>query len=99
MDDQLFYCPNYTLNIEVIEANDVPSMNSNGTSDPYIKLYLLGPKPSDKIKEVQTKIIEKTLNPIWNEEFHFPIKSLGTDVLHMSFKDYKTIGKDDPISK
>ena len=99
MDDQLFYCPNYTLNIEVIEANDVPSMNSNGTSDPYIKLYLLGPKQSDKIKEVQTKIIKKTLNPIWNEEFHFPIKSLGTDVLHMSFKDYKTIGKDDPISK
>ena len=34
------------------------------------------------------EIIKKTLNPVWNEEYHFPIKSIGIDVLHMSFKDY-----------
>ena len=97
--DKLFFCKNLTLNIKVIEAKDVPSMDRNGKSDPFIKLYLLGPKQNDKIGEVKTKIIKKTLNPVWNEEYHFPIKSLGTDVLHMSFKDWNALGRDDPISK
>ena len=99
MNDKLFYCKNLTLNIQVIEGKDVPAMDRNGKSDPFIKLYLLGPKPKDKIGEVKTKIIKKTLNPVWNEEYHFPIKSIGTDVLHMSFKDWNSFGKDDPISK
>ena len=99
MSDKLYYCTNYTLNILVIEAKDVPSMDRNGLSDPFLKLYLLGPKQNDKIGEVKTKILKKTLNPTWNEEFHFPIKSLGTDVLHMSFKDWNALGKDEPISK
>ena len=99
MNDKLFFCKNLTLNILVIEAKDVPAMDRNGFSDPFIKLYLLGPKQNDKIGEVKTKIIKKTLNPVWNEEYHFPIKSIGTDVLHMSFKDYNTLGRDDPISK
>ena len=99
MNDKLFFCKNLTLNILVIEAKDVPAMDRNGFSDPFIKLYLLGPKQNDKIGEVKTKIIKKTLNPVWNEEYHFPIKSIGTDVLHMSFKDYNTLGKNDPISK
>jgi Ca2+-dependent lipid-binding protein len=64
-----------------------------------LKLYLLGPKSGDKIGEVKTKTIKKTLNPVWDEEYHFPIKSFGTDVLHMSLKDWNAIGKDDPISK
>ena len=99
MNEKLFFCKTYMLNIQVIEAKDVPAMDRNGKSDPFIKLYLLGPKSGDKIGEVKTKIIKKTLNPVWNEEYHFPIKSLGTDVLHMSFKDWNALGKDDPISK
>ena len=93
-----FISQSFTFNIKIFEANDVPSMDSNGKSDPYIKLYLLGIKPKEKIGEVKTKIRFKTLNPIWNDEFHFPIKSIGTDVLHLSFKDYDTFGRDDKIS-
>ena len=98
MNDKLFLCKTYMFNIQVIEAKDVPSMDRNGLSDPFIKLYLLGPKPKEKIGEVKTKIIKKSLTPVWNEEYHFPIKSLGTDVLHLSFKDWNKLGKDDPIS-
>ena len=76
------------FNIQVIEAKDVPSMDRNGLSDPFIKLYLLGTKTKEKIGEVKTKIIKKSLTPVWNEEYHFPIKSLGTDVLHLSVKDW-----------
>ena len=49
--------------------------------------------------EVTTKIMKKTLNPVWNEEYHFPIKSIGTDVLHMSLKDWNAIGTNESISK
>ena len=98
MNDKLFLCKSLMLNIQVIEARDVPAMDRNGKSDPFIKLYLLGSKPKEKINEVKTKVIKKTLNPVWNEEYHFPIKSIGTDVLHMSFKDWNGIGSDDPIS-
>ena len=96
--EQIIYSQHHTLNIQVIEAKEVPSMDRNGLSDPFLKLYLLGPKPNEKKEETKTKIIKKTLNPVWNEEFHFSIKSLGTDILHMSFKDWNSIGKDDPIS-
>ena len=99
MNKKLYFCHNYTLNVQVFEAKDIPSMDKNGKSDPFLRLYLLGPKPDDKIEKVQTQTIKKTLDPVWNEEYHFPIKSLGTDVLHMSLKNYNSIGKDDQISK
>ena len=38
----------FSLNIKILEAKDVPSMDLNGKSDPYIKLYLLGIKPKEK---------------------------------------------------
>ena len=96
--EKYYISQSFTLNIQILEAKNVPSMDLNGKSDPYIKLYLLGMKPKEKIGEVKTKIIKETLNPIWNDEFHFPIKSIGTDVLHMSLKDYDTFGRDDKIS-
>ena len=99
MNDKLFFCKNLMFNIQVIEAKDVPAMDRNGKSDPFMILYLLGQKTNEKIGEVKTKIIKKTLNPVWNEEYHFPIKSIGTDVLHMSFFDYNTLGKNDLISQ
>ena len=55
MNDKLFFCKTLTLNIQVIEAKDVPAMDRNGKSDPFIKLYLLGPKPKDKIGEEKQK--------------------------------------------
>ena len=36
VDENQFLCKTYTLNIKVIEATDVPAMNLNGKSDPYI---------------------------------------------------------------
>ena len=55
-------------------------------------------KEKEKIEEMKIKIIKKTLKPVWNEEYHFPIKSLRKDILIMPFKNYDSIKKDDGIS-
>ncbi|XP_052248245.1 double C2-like domain-containing protein beta isoform X3 [Dreissena polymorpha] len=53
------------LNIQIHKAMSLKAMDSNGLSDPYVKLHLLpGVSKSTKLR---TKTIHKTLNPQWNE--------------------------------
>ena len=44
-----------------------------GTSDPYVKVYLL----PDKKKKFETKVHRKTLNPVFNETFNFKVTKLN----------------------
>lgn len=44
-------------------------MDMGGTSDPYVKVYLL----PDKKKKFETKVHRKTLNPTFNEQFTFKV--------------------------
>lgn len=45
-------------------------MDMGGTSDPYVKVYLL----PDKKKKFETKVHRKTLNPTFNEQFTFKVR-------------------------
>lgn len=45
-------------------------MDVGGSSDPYVKLYLL----PDKKKKFETKVQRKTLDPNFNESFSFKVK-------------------------
>jgi hypothetical protein len=57
------------LRVDVLGAQDLPSADANGKSDPYTKFELNG-------QEVfKTKVQKKTLNPEWNEFFNVPIPS------------------------
>jgi hypothetical protein len=81
------------FNIRIIKAKDIQAMDNNGSSDPYCQLeFLCSP---DNIKK--TRIIEKSLNPFWDEFFQFEIKSLH-DIFKISLIDYDKISKDDIIS-
>lgn len=51
------------LNVNVIDANNLPAGDSNGKSDPYVKLYL----NTDKDSFFKSKKVKKTLDPTWNE--------------------------------
>lgn len=44
-----------------------------GTSDPYVKVFLL----PDKKKKYETKVHRKTLNPAFNETFTFKVQAGG----------------------
>ena len=92
--EKLFLCDALTLNIKIIEAKNLPIEKS----ETYCRLYLLGIKPKEKIGEVRTKNSKKGPTPFWNEEYHFPIRSLGTDVLYISLKERGTLGKENSLS-
>ena len=55
------------LSVHVIQAADLAAMDLGGTSDPYVKVYLL----PDRKKKHETKVHRKTLNPTFDEKFIF----------------------------
>ncbi|VDP73678.1 unnamed protein product [Echinostoma caproni] len=69
------------LTVGVLEAADLPAMDMCGTSDPYVKLFLL----PDKKKKFETKVHRKILNPVFNETFVF--KSFNRVSLIYLFKE------------
>ena len=60
-------CSETNLTCDVIEAQNLAPKDSNGLSDPYIKLKFL-PK-TGKTSRWKTEIIKHNLNPKWNESF------------------------------
>lgn len=56
-DDQLL--------IHVSRARGLAAANTNGLSDPYVKIYLLPDK--SKHSKKKTEIRKKTLNPVYNQ--------------------------------
>jgi len=60
-----------SLAVTVIQAEELPALDMGGTSDPYVKVYLL----PDKKKKFETKVHRKTLNPVFNETFTFKVSA------------------------
>ncbi|KAH7545408.1 hypothetical protein FEM48_Zijuj01G0090400 [Ziziphus jujuba var. spinosa] len=57
-----------------MEARNLPPTDSNGLSDPYVRLQL-GKQKS------KTKVVKKSLNPGWGEEFRFRVEDLHEELL------------------
>ncbi|KAL5009524.1 hypothetical protein ScPMuIL_011829 [Solemya velum] len=85
------------LSVGVIQAADLPGMDMSGTSDPYVKVYLL----PDKKKKYETKVHRKTLNPVFNESFTFkvPYAEIGSKSLMLSVYDFDRFSKHDQIGQ
>lgn len=61
------------LTVGVLQAAELPALDMGGTSDPYVKVFLL----PDKKKKYETKVHRKTLNPAFNETFTFKVTETG----------------------
>ncbi|RXN20139.1 Synaptotagmin-1 [Labeo rohita] len=72
-------------------------MDSGGTSDPYVKVYIL----PNKSKTFETKVFRKTLNPVFNEHFKYqiPQKELIESTLVMQVYDFNRFSKHDIIGE
>ncbi|XP_061628762.1 synaptotagmin VIII [Phyllopteryx taeniolatus] len=57
------------LTVGVKKASSLKAMDLGGTSDPYVKVYIL----PDKTKTCETKVLKNTLNATFNETFNFQI--------------------------
>ncbi|VDM96773.1 unnamed protein product [Thelazia callipaeda] len=89
----------HTLSVTILECKELPAMDRNGMSDPYVKLYLL---PEGKQK-FETKIKRKDLNPIFNETFAFNVSITYTELqcktLQLIVYDFDRLRKDDRIGQ
>lgn len=99
---KLQYSINYSfddtkLTIGILQAADLISMDSGGTSDPYVRVYIA----PDKKKKFDTKVHKKTLNPVFNENFVFkvPYEELGGKQLVLQVYDYDRFSKHDIIGE
>ena len=78
------------LIVGILQAQDLPAMDMGGTSDPYVKVYML----PDKKKKFETKVQRKNLCPVFNETFSFkvcPLRPFFSDYSHwILLKRFKT---------
>ncbi|XP_055022166.1 synaptotagmin-6 isoform X2 [Boleophthalmus pectinirostris] len=87
---------NESLIVNILRAVDLPAKDLCGTSDPYVKVYLLPDR-----KKFQTRVHRKMLNPTFNESFQFPVPydELPTRKLHMSVFDFDRFSRHDMIGE
>nr|CAB3266771.1 synaptotagmin [Phallusia mammillata] len=85
------------LAVGVIQAADLPALDMCGTSDPYVKVYML----PDKKKKHETKVHRKTLNPVFNETFNFkvPYNEIGGKTLVFAVYDFDRFSRHDIIGE
>ncbi|NWX36057.1 SYT1 protein, partial [Notiomystis cincta] len=85
------------LKVGVKQAVELKAMDSGGTSDPYVIVYLT----SDMKKRFETKVYRKTLNPIFNESFTFqvPQGEVSESTLVMQICDFNRFSKHDIIGE
>ncbi|KAL4641980.1 synaptotagmin-9 [Arapaima gigas] len=90
-------CDLEQLIVKIHKAEDLPAKDFSGTSDPYVKIYLL---PDRKTKH-QTKVHRKTLNPVFDEVFLFPVAytELPSRKLHFSVYDFDRFSRHDVIGQ
>lgn len=85
------------LNVGVMQASELPGMDFSGTSDPYVKVYLM----PDKKKKYETKVHRKTLNPVFNETFTFkvPYSEVSSKTLVFAIYDFDRFSRHDIIGE
>ncbi|XP_060743275.1 uncharacterized protein syt7a isoform X2 [Tachysurus vachellii] len=87
-----------TLTVKILKGQDLPAKDFSGTSDPFVKIYLL----PDKKHKLETKVKRKNLNPHWNETFlfeGFPYEKVRERTLYMQVLDYDRFSRNDPIGE
>uniref|UniRef100_A0ABM5F8M4 Synaptotagmin-8 isoform X1 n=2 Tax=Pogona vitticeps TaxID=103695 RepID=A0ABM5F8M4_9SAUR len=88
---------NQEMKVAVKQAADLKAMDSGGTSDPYVIVYLT----SDIRKKYETKVHRKTLSPVFNESFVFqiPQADVTETMLVMQVYDFNRFSKHDIIGE
>ncbi|XP_058622587.1 synaptotagmin-7 isoform X3 [Onychostoma macrolepis] len=87
-----------TLTVKILKGQELPAKDFSGTSDPFVKIYLL----PDRKHKLETKVKRKNLNPHWNETFlfeGFPYEKVRERTLYLQVLDYDRFSRNDPIGE
>lgn len=89
---------NQKLQVEVLNAKNLPPLDTNGLCDPYVTVELL-PEEFFGNEVKKTEIIKNTLYPLFDEQFDFDVepellRETGA-CLHMTVMDYDVFSNDD----
>ncbi|KAL5473224.1 hypothetical protein EMCRGX_G027677 [Ephydatia muelleri] len=88
------------LEVTLHYGKDLPALDKNGLCDPFVEITFLPENafPAGK-KILKTRVQKRTRNPIFNEEFRFPItrKQLHSEgtVMVLSAYNYDKIGRNE----
>ncbi|XP_063151484.1 multiple C2 and transmembrane domain-containing protein 1 [Candoia aspera] len=80
------------VSITLIEGHELKAMDPNGLSDPYVKFRLGHQK-------YKSKIMSKTLNPRWREQFDFHLYEERGGIIDITVWDKDAGKKDDFIGR
>ncbi|XP_075996895.1 synaptotagmin VIII isoform X2 [Genypterus blacodes] len=85
------------LVVGIKKAAGLKAMDRGGSSDPYVKVYLL----PDKAKICETKVFRSTLNPVFNEHLSFQISkaALSRSTVVMRVIDFDRFSKHEVIGE
>ncbi|NXH15823.1 SYT11 protein, partial [Bucco capensis] len=91
--------PKKALVVTIQEAHGLPVMDEQSqSSDPYIKMTIL----PDKRHRVKTRVLRKTLEPVFDETFTFygiPYSQLQDLLLHFLVLSFDRFSRDDVIGE
>ncbi|KAE8589200.1 hypothetical protein XENTR_v10022909 [Xenopus tropicalis] len=91
--------PKKALVVTIQEAHGLPVMDEHSQcSDPFIKMTIL----PDKKHRVKTRVLRKTLDPVFDETFTFygiPYSQLQDLVLHFLVLSFDRFSRDDVIGE
>ncbi|XVF34574.1 hypothetical protein REPUB_Repub18cG0070400 [Reevesia pubescens] len=77
------------LSVNVISAEDLPTVDLMGKADPYVVLTMKKSEARNK-----TRVVNDSLNPVWNQTFDFVVEDGLHDMLILEVWDHDTFGKD-----
>ncbi|NWI58041.1 MCTP1 protein, partial [Calyptomena viridis] len=80
------------VSVTLIEGRELKAMDANGLSDPYVKFRLGHQK-------YKSKIVPKTLNPQWREQFDFHLYEEQGGIIDITVWDKDAGKKDDFIGR
>ncbi|CAJ0946889.1 unnamed protein product, partial [Mesorhabditis belari] len=86
-----------TLVLDVIGAKQVIPLDTNGLSDPFVVIELVPKARFSSQPVLKTKVVPKTLNPIFDEtfEFHIPQKASACALIHFTVMDHDYLRSND----
>ncbi|KAE9414103.1 hypothetical protein Angca_009361, partial [Angiostrongylus cantonensis] len=96
----LCYLPDVNkITVSVIKARDLKAKDKMGSSDPYVKLWLV--QQGNKLEKHKTTVKSQTLAPVFNESFAFTVPEKEVLEKHVNLvvtvMDYDLLSSNDEI--